>query len=105
LFFVLTAWAWPSRGAHWVHFVFVPLMVLHWLTNEDRCVLSELEQKYKKKPADQNLPGDVEEGQFVRSILKKFLGRNPTAKQLQMVIYVIVIFVWSLTALRLFVLS
>lgn len=101
--FVLTAWAWPFAWTLWLHVFFVPLMILHWKTNRNRCFLSQLEEKYKSplSSTKDKLPVEVEESQFIKMIFKKFFGIVPSDKALEKIIYALIIFVWILSMVRL----
>jgi hypothetical protein len=104
LAFVLTAWAWPFQLALWVHAAFVPLMVIHWRTNRNRCFLSQLEERYKAASVQPNMDLtliDAEESQFIKMVFTKILGHAPAPELVEKITYGLVTIVWLLTVARL----
>ncbi len=100
LIFVLTAWLSPWPSVLWLHVVFVPLMLLHWKTNENRCVLSELEEKYKSTNSEIKR---AEESQFIKMVWMKIFGRLPTEGTLDFINYGLSALVWLFSVVRLWI--
>lgn len=104
LLFVLTAWFYPWAPALWLHVVFVPLMILHWRTNRNRCFLSQLEEKYKvphEASVHQRVKRDAHESQFIKHVWAKIFRKTPTDRVLNKAIYGIVGLVWAISVARL----
>jgi hypothetical protein len=108
LLFVLTAWMWPWPAAWWLHIVFVPLMIIHWRTNRNRCFLSQLEERFRLKETTENGPitraiteVEVEESHFIRSVIKKFFGVSPTIAMVEWINYGVMSIAWLGSAIRL----
>ena len=61
--FVLFAWALPYSSLKIFHLFFVPLVILHWKTNNDQCIMTQWEMR---------LQGRTEkvEGEFIKSLLR-----------------------------------
>lgn len=102
LIFVLTAWFWPWTAAVWVHAVFVPIMLIHWKTNENRCVLSDLEEKFKSGAGASSIERvQAEESQFIRMACTKIFGKAPSDEALDNINWIVSGLVWVLSVLRL----
>ena len=99
LIFVLTAWLWPWATALWAHAIFVPLMLLHWKTNENRCVLSELETKFKSPEG--GAIARAEESQFIKTVWSSVFGTHPPERVMDKINYIACGVVWTITVLRL----
>ncbi len=112
--FVLSAWALPYLQTRIVHLFFIPLMILHWKTNRDTCVLTELEGKLAKDYDGARLDPQVassmsmrhsfgqapkkEEGQFTRRLFQAlFFGWTPSDAFLKRFIYVTVWSAWCIS--------
>ena len=88
--FVLFGWLLPSPNLRLFHLVFVPLMILQWRFNKGDCLLTNLENYLlheEKRPQ--------EESAFTRSLLK-WIGVEPSQKNLIVFIYVTVCAAWGL---------
>jgi hypothetical protein len=100
LAFVLMAWLLPWQFVWIVHLMFIPGMILHWYTNANRCVLTEIEAKYRVPEV--GVKKEADEGYFIKTLWAKFFGRVPSEKTLIRVIYAVMALVWSLSLIRLF---
>jgi hypothetical protein len=78
--FIVFGWLLPQNFLIF-HITFVPLTFLHWKTNNNRCVLTQLQKYFEKGKVKK-----AEEGDFVRSLFKK-MGLELSNKQLFFVIY------------------
>lgn len=101
--FVLTAWAWPWSEVLWVHALFVPLMIVHWRTNRNRCILTQLELRFQDPNAIEAAGSTVEaeERQFVKVMFKKVFGRAPSSAATNTMSYSLALTAWLLTVIRL----
>ncbi len=116
--FVLSAWALPYPQIRLAHLLFIPLMILHWRTNRDTCVLTELESKLAKEYDSARLdpqiassasvghsfvePGEKDEGQFTRRLFQIFFcGWTPSDVFLRRFIYTSIWTAWSLSLVQL----
>lgn len=97
LFFVITGWLSPWREALWLHVFFVPMMIAHWKTNEDRCVLTEMEARFRSYDYKE----EVQEGQFLKEIMHKLFGRVPSEETMTKITYGVLAIAWTLSVLRL----
>ena len=92
--FVLTACVLPWREVWIAHAIFVPLMVLHWKTNRNRCVLTQIEAKLKGER-------EVAESGFIKKLIARITGKEPSDQALQLAIDSILVAVWGVTIGRL----
>jgi len=99
LLFVLLAWVSPWPALLWLHAIFVPGMMIHWRTNDNRCVLTELEEKYKVRTGKVVVAD--EEAQFVKSIWLRFFGGQPSERVLSALYYGVPGLAWLTSVLRL----
>lgn len=82
--FVLLAWAIPNSVAWKVHIILIPVMVLHWRTNQNKCFLTDIENWLRKK----------KERPVIESFVKSLIGNILTHKQREICIQVIVWMSW-----------
>ena len=99
LLFVLVGWALPWKFALWFHALLIPMLAIHWLTNENRCFLTEIEEKFKASALHPQRPSNEEP--FIGYIIRKITGKKLTEKALASVSYGVMTIVWILTVLRL----
>jgi hypothetical protein len=99
LAFVLVGWALPWKLALWFHALLIPALVVHWLTNDHRCVLTEMEEKFKASAKAPERPPNEES--FTGYIIRKLTGKTLSEKALAGVSYGVMKVVWILTVLRL----
>jgi hypothetical protein len=114
LVFVLSGWIFPWDLSLWLHATMIPGLILHWRTNENRCILTELEHKFKNveeklfsgvgAASSSQMPITVEfeparaqQGQFIKSAWERFFGHTPSDELLSGVIYGIMGLVWAIT--------
>lgn len=98
LIFVLTAWALPWRSVLLVHSFFVPIMILHWWTNDNRCFLTQLEARLRgSSPTTKcvSAPHRTEEGQFLKGLMKRVFGHVPSDRTMKIAVYGILVAVWT----------
>jgi hypothetical protein len=101
LLFVLTAWLWPWQAAWWTHVLFVPIMILHWRTNRNRCFLSQLEERFRTKGTAAVADVEVQESHFIRSVIKKIFGVEPSDSALEWINYAVMASAWAASVFRL----
>jgi hypothetical protein len=102
LLFVLTGWLLPWPAALAAHLLMIPGLILHWRTNNNRCVLTEIEERLRPKVDRESV---VEEGQFIKGAWAKAYGQEPTDELLSRVIYGTMVFVWLLSLAHLLMTS
>ncbi len=66
--FLPYVWAW------WSIVILVPVLEIHWATNDNRCILSDIEVTLRGSESGRN-KGD---GVFIRSIVKKVMRIQPS---------------------------
>ncbi len=93
LLFVIFGWSAQSAFLLSIHAAFIPAMVLHWKTNNDRCFLTVLEDRLVGgKPG---VPGG-----FIGSLIEGILGSRPSDAQLKVLLYFVLITTWSLSCVK-----
>ncbi len=97
--FMITVWMIPWKWAAWVGIFFLPLVVLHWKTNRNRCVLTLLEQRLREGNLSKLLP-KAQEQLFIRELLRQIFGVNWSPEVVNGIIYFILVFVWMICFCR-----
>lgn len=95
LSFVLLGWLAPWRNILLLHAAFVPLMILHWKTNNNTCCLTSFEHQLRGSDR-KNI-----EGSFIKSILLVFFASLPPDSIIQRYLYLTLFTAWSLCVARL----
>ena len=96
LLFVLLGWL-VSLPVVWIiHLIFVPALVLHWKTNEQRCFLSDLEKALFNSPVIRE-----ERSPFIKHVLRLIIRRTPSDRFTAFVIYGAMLCSWTISLLRL----
>ena len=72
------------------HALFWPLMLIHWNTNGNKCILSDLENKVDNTYANEEWP-----------FMRKFFGPAMSDKMIGYLTYTLYTISWALTLLRL----
>jgi hypothetical protein len=94
LLFVMLGWAAPSQSARILHLLLIPILILHWKTNNDTCILTSFEARIR----GEELP---EEGGFIRSLLERLTTREIPEASLRAGIYGCMATAWIIGAARL----
>lgn len=99
--FVIFGWLLPPGPWLYSHLVFLPLMMIHWKTNDDRCILTVLEAGLRQKVST----GDraAEGPPFVASLIASVTGKTPPENLLNRFIYTLVFTSFGLTIGRLLI--
>ena len=78
------------------HLIFLPILVLHWKTNEGVCYLTQVEHKINGKR-----PEKIElQGGFTENLFKKLFRRQPTKAFLQNLTYSIMALSWMTSIIK-----
>ncbi len=78
------------------HLIFLPILVLHWKTNDGVCYLTQIEHKIQGKGAKK-----IElQGGFTENLFKKFFRRQPTRALLQNITYSIMAVSWMISIIK-----
>jgi len=93
--FALVGWAIPWRPATFAHALQVPLMVLHWWTNTNTCFLTNLENRLRRR--DEQEKTKVNQEFFIKGILDRLLPCKLSKPTIDMMIYIVLALVWSLS--------
>jgi hypothetical protein len=79
-----------------LHVIFIPFLLLHWVTNNDTCVLTLIE-KYMRGIKTK----DDEDECFTCRIINPMFNFNLTNKDISKYLYTVVISLWIISVLRL----
>jgi hypothetical protein len=79
-----------------LHLLVIPIVILHWKTNDGRCILSEWDLKLKSSVSS----GTEVRGHFIRSIFSS-IGMSPSDQQLKKIIYAVFAASWISSCFRL----
>ena len=94
-------WMLPWSQAWQLHLILVPIMKLHWLTNNGICFFTTLEHKLRGNPK----AGTTEQVGFIYRLTKAILGKYTPTEEIVTKMSEIGMYVcWVFSALRLFVL-
>ncbi|MES2962417.1 MAG: DUF2784 family protein [Bdellovibrionota bacterium] len=93
LVFVIFGGFLPWKEVWLVHMVFVPLMFLHWKTNNNRCVLTQIESHLKGER-------EVSESGFIKRLWISIFRREPSDLTLLRVTNSILVLSWGLSTTR-----
>ncbi len=94
--FVIFGFLAPNFAILCAHLIVLPLLVLHWSTNQGVCYLTEIEH---------NILGSVPlksdlQGGFTESLIVKITGRKPTRIFLKRLTYSVMSFSWLISLIK-----
>ncbi len=81
--FLPYVWAW------WSIVILVPILEIHWATNEDRCILSDLEVILRGPDSGR----EIGDGVFIGNVVEKVFRIQPSDRFLNGAIHAIMIVV------------
>ncbi len=96
--FVVFGFVFVSHKILMFHLILLPILILHWQTNQGVCYLTQIENKIKGK----SLSKAEQQGGFSEVIFERVFGRRPSKMQLQNSIYGIMSLSWLLSLTKLF---
>ncbi len=99
VFMATFGWALPWHYCWWITFISVPIIKLHWKTNNDVCILTTLENKYR---GYDNAENDDQEW-FIKRLLSTFMKELPTDENIRLGMNFIMFTSWLIAGIRLFV--
>jgi hypothetical protein len=98
--FTLVGWALPWEQSWWVMLFLVPIMKIHWMTNDNICFLSTVEAKLRGNPH----AGTQDQQGLIHRITVALMGsRSPSEERVVMYAEIGMYSGWVISALRLFV--
>ncbi len=92
--FVLTGWLYPFVPALVFYLLFLPAMFLQWRVNRSSCMLNNLESLLRT--GRWRNPQNREEGAWLKTLLGDTLGIQLTRRQMDRVIYSVMLLLWLL---------
>ena len=99
VFMATFGWALPWNYCWWITFLLVPIIKFHWKTNNDVCILTTLENKYR---GHTNAGGDDQEW-FIKRVLSIFVKDLPSDEKIWLGMNIIMWSSWIIAGIRLFV--
>ena len=99
---IVATWGWalPWPQSWWITLLLVPMIKLHWKTNDNMCALTSLEHRLR---GEENA-GTHEQEWFIKGILSLFMKRLPSDENIWLGMNVIMWTSWIICGLRLFIL-
>ena len=99
---IIATWGWalPWAQCWWITLLLVPMIELHWKTNDNICALTSLENHLR---GEKNA-GTHEQEWFIKGILSIFMKKLPSDENIWLGMNVIMWTSWVISGLRLFVL-
>lgn len=96
--FVLIGWALPTRMLLLLHSALIPALFLHWWTNNNECMLTNVENALLRQ---NGVPAkDAGQG-FIQRLLVRTFGKSPQPNTLNRILYLGMTFLWALGLYRL----
>jgi hypothetical protein len=94
--FVVFGWLYSQENVLLVHVIFVPVLIVHWKTNNNRCVLSNIEAWLQGVDV-----ATQEQAPFIRWLFSLFTSREFQERTLSRVTYGVMGLAFCLSGLRL----
>lgn len=92
----LAGWLAPSPAWLVLHMVFLPGLAAVWAVNGGVCPLNNLESRLTT--GRWRNPGNPDEGGFLKGLLARYLGLEPTERQMAWLTYGLMAAAWLLSA-------
>lgn len=102
IFFILFVIITPFTKSNYfmlLHIILVPFMMLHWIFNNNTCVLTIIERYIRKKVYGDE---DMKENCFTCKLIEPVYDFNKNYKSFSQIIYLITIGLWILSAGKLY---
>ena len=97
LFVVVTPFT-NSTYLLFLHFIFVPFMMLHWVLNDNTCILTIIEKKLKKE-----IYGEVDEEDCITcKLIEPVYDFRKNYSTFSTIIYTITFLLWLISAGKLY---
>jgi len=93
MLYVLLGWSAPTRAALVFYELFLPAVAIQWWFNKNSCVLNNLESKIRT--GSWRSPANPEEGAWLLTLIRSWLGLPVTPLQMEFVTYGILIALWG----------
>jgi hypothetical protein len=98
--FIVLGWLLPWHAALAFYLVFIPCVFLQWQLNKDTCVLNNIEG-WLRTGRWRNKDANPEEGAWVLTLARSVTGIAFTERQINVLIYGVLVLGWSLALARL----
>ena len=96
--FVVVAPFTSSTYLLFLHFIFVPFMVLHWALNDNTCILTVIERKLRKE-----IYGETNDDDCITcKLIEPVYDFRSNYQTFSTIIYTITILLWLISAGKLF---
>ena len=99
VFLATFGWALPWDYFWWITFILIPIIKLHWKTNDNVCFLTTLENKYR---GHGNVSAEDQEW-FIKRVLNFFIKDLPDDETIWFGMNIIMFSSWLMAGIRLFV--
>ena len=95
--FLISGWSCPSPSVLKTHALLIPLLIVHWRTNNNTCFLTNLEHWVRGGKTSH----EEQRGSFVKSIVENTCGISPSDSVLEACIYLTMISLMTISFWRL----
>ena len=103
VFYALLGWLVPSAPWLIAHLIFIPALIAVWVVNRGTCPLNNVESRLTTgKWRD---PENREEGSFIVTVVERYLGLQPTQRQMDFITYALMALVWLASLIHLWLLD
>ncbi|AYV78464.1 MAG: hypothetical protein Edafosvirus14_11 [Edafosvirus sp.] len=99
IIFIIGAPFTNSNYILFVHFIFVPFMILHWVLNDNTCVLTIIEKRIRKQLYGKEVDGNE---CYTGKLIEPIYDFKKNYQTLSVLIYVVVIGLWLITTYKLY---
>ena len=83
MLFILTGWLMPWKWVWMSVIILVPALHIHWITNNDVCILTTIEWKLR----GMNATGGPDQDLFIANLFLTLFGRKPSTYVIKLTIY------------------
>ena len=102
IFFVIFVVVTPFLNSNYflfIHAIFIPFLILHWICNDNTCVLTIIERKLRKQ-----ISGDkyVEEDCITCKLIEPVYDFRKNYKTFSIIIYTMAILLWLISTGKLY---
>lgn len=96
--FVLITPFFNSNYFLFIHFIFIPFLILHWICNDNTCVLTVVERKLRKE-----IYKEVDENDCITcKLIEPVYDFRKNHKTFSVIIYGITISLWLISTIKLY---
>jgi hypothetical protein len=80
-----------------LHLITIPFLILHWICNDNTCILTIIERNLRKKLNKDKTKEEINDDCFTCKLIEPVYDFNKNRRTLDILIYVVVISVWLIS--------